>query len=114
MKKTTLQEVKDGLFISMTPKEKFDYDSQRIQDNCGAVTRSMLNDFRKIAPIQFYNSTFDPLDVVEFTESVCPKCGAPEIEANTPKTVYKCGSMDYDQRPGTFQQSERCRYNFAI
>lgn len=34
MKKTTLQEVKDKFFISMTSKEKFDYDSQRIQKNC--------------------------------------------------------------------------------
>ena len=42
MKKTTLQEVKDGLFISMTPKEKFDYNSQRIQENCNKV-RHMLD-----------------------------------------------------------------------
>lgn len=37
MKKTTLQEVKDKFFISMTSKEKFDYDSQRIQNNCNKV-----------------------------------------------------------------------------
>ena len=33
----------------------------------------------------------------------CPKCGAPEVDANTPRTVYACGSSDYDQRPGTFR-----------
>ena len=33
---------------------------------------------------------------------VCPNCGQDEVEANTPRTVYKCGSSDYDQRPNTF------------
>jgi hypothetical protein len=32
----------------------------------------------------------------------CPRCGAPEVAAETPRTVYACGSSDYDQRPGTF------------
>lgn len=36
--------------------------------------------------------------------SKCPICGAPEIEAMTPRTIYDCGSSDYDQRPGTFIQ----------
>ena len=39
----------------------------------------------------------------------CPMCGAPEIEANTPRTVYACGSSDYDQRPQTFNQSDECK-----
>lgn len=34
----------------------------------------------------------------------CPICGAPEVEAMTPRTVYACGSSDYDQRPNTFTQ----------
>lgn len=34
----------------------------------------------------------------------CPVCGSPEVEANTPRTAYACGSSDYDQRPGTFIQ----------
>ena len=34
----------------------------------------------------------------------CPSCGSPEISANTPRTVYKCGSSDYDGRDGTFKQ----------
>ena len=38
----------------------------------------------------------------------CPKCGKKEIEAKTPRTVYACGSSDYDQRPGTFIQSSDC------
>lgn len=32
----------------------------------------------------------------------CPNCGAQEVAAATPSTVYACGSSDYDQRPGTF------------
>lgn len=35
-------------------------------------------------------------------EMTCPICGAPEVMADTPRTVYACGSSDYDQRPGTF------------
>jgi len=38
--------------------------------------------------------------------SRCPQCGAPEVDASTPSTVYSCGSSDYDQRPGTFRR--RC------
>ncbi len=38
----------------------------------------------------------------------CPKCGAIEVNATTPRTVYECGSSDYDQRPGTFTQSDKC------
>jgi hypothetical protein len=34
----------------------------------------------------------------------CPGCGAKEVESNTPRTTYACGSSDYDQRPGTFKQ----------
>ena len=33
----------------------------------------------------------------------CPICGSPEVEAETPRTVYACGSSDYDQRPGTLK-----------
>lgn len=39
----------------------------------------------------------------------CLICGAPEIEAGTPRTIYACGSSDYDQRPGTFLQHDDCR-----
>lgn len=39
----------------------------------------------------------------------CPKCGAKEIDAMTPATVYECGSSDYDQRPNTFKQSDECK-----
>lgn len=39
----------------------------------------------------------------------CPVCQSIEVEANTPRTVYACGSSDYDQRPGTFRQSETCK-----
>ena len=39
----------------------------------------------------------------------CPNCGAPEVDFYSPRTMYACGSTDYDQRPGTFKQSEACR-----
>lgn len=38
----------------------------------------------------------------------CPICGSPEIEANTHRTVYSCGSSDYDQRPDTFEHGADC------
>ena len=38
----------------------------------------------------------------------CPVCGNPEIDSATARTVYSCGSSDYDQRPGTFKQSRDC------
>lgn len=38
----------------------------------------------------------------------CPHCGMPEVEAMTPRTVYRCGSSDYDRRPGTLKLSEEC------
>ena len=34
----------------------------------------------------------------------CPACAAPEVDAETPRTVYACGSSTYDHRPGTFKQ----------
>ena len=39
----------------------------------------------------------------------CPNCSAVEVDAMTPRTVYACGSSDYDQRPNTFRQSEKCK-----
>ncbi len=38
----------------------------------------------------------------------CPDCGAYEVDAYTPRTVYSCGSSDYDQRPGTFTKGKGC------
>jgi len=38
----------------------------------------------------------------------CPECGANEVEAYTPRTVYSCDSSDYDRRPGTFYQGKDC------
>lgn len=37
-------------------------------------------------------------------EGHCPICGAKEISADSPRTVYECGSSDYDQIPGTFHK----------
>ncbi len=41
--------------------------------------------------------------------ATCPRCGAPETVSSTPRTIYACGSSDYDQRPGTFQPSPTCQ-----
>lgn len=41
--------------------------------------------------------------------SKCQECGSDEVDANTPRTVYSCGSSDYDQRPGTFIQGPGCK-----
>ena len=38
----------------------------------------------------------------------CPVCGKPEVDALTPRTVYACGSSDYDARPGTFKRGDKC------
>ena len=38
----------------------------------------------------------------------CPGCGASEVDAMTPRTVYACGSSDYDGRGGTFTRGSEC------
>ena len=43
----------------------------------------------------------------------CPKCNSEEVDAMIPRTVYECGSSDYDQRPGTFIQSDKCVLKLA-
>jgi hypothetical protein len=45
-------------------------------------------------------------------ENKCPKCGAPEVDAGTPRTLYACGSSDYDQRDGSLEAkcSRYCMY----
>jgi hypothetical protein len=43
-------------------------------------------------------------------EPTCPKCGAEEIDHNSPHTKYSCGSTDYDQRPGTFKKGDMCKW----
>lgn len=59
---------------------------------------------RKSNPIDYLRKFVDNTET-----SGCPECGAEEVEAETPRTVYSCGSSDYDQRPGTFKQSENCK-----
>lgn len=46
--------------------------------------------------------------------SGCPECGSAEVDAMTPRTVYACESSDYDQQPGTFKQSEKCKKKLII
>lgn len=64
--------------------------------------------------LKITNDIFDAInDRTLMTKNIdgdkCPKCGAVEVEAMTPRTTYACGSSDYDQRPNTFNQSEQCR-----
>lgn len=49
-----------------------------------------------------------PLMTTNNPPGKCPKCGATEVDSMTPRTTYFCGSSDYDQRPGTFKQSDDC------
>ena len=44
----------------------------------------------------------------------CPECGVKEVDSLTPRTVYACGSSDYDQRDGTFEKGFRCFYGLRI
>jgi hypothetical protein len=44
----------------------------------------------------------------------CPECGSRERPASTPRTVYECGSSDYDQRPGTFKQGDGCGVDLTV
>jgi hypothetical protein len=39
----------------------------------------------------------------------CEICGAVEVDAITPRTVYACGSSDYDKRPGTHRRGNNCK-----
>lgn len=39
----------------------------------------------------------------------CPFCGSPEVEYPTPRTVYSCGTNEYDGRPESAMQSETCK-----
>jgi hypothetical protein len=39
----------------------------------------------------------------------CPFCGAIEVPSRTPRTVYACGSSEYDGRPGSFARVCRAR-----
>lgn len=38
----------------------------------------------------------------------CPICCNPKVDSATARTVYACGSSDYDKRRGTFKQSLNC------
>jgi len=57
------------------------------------------------------NNNKRPLMASNVDKGKCPKCSAIEVDAMTPRTVYECGSSDYDQRPNTFNQSEECKRN---
>ena len=41
--------------------------------------------------------------------TTCPGCGAAEIDGHTPRTLFACGSSDYDERPHAFVNKCRAR-----
>jgi len=59
-----------------------------------------------------YKLNFEPLIQDEpspETRQLCPICNSPEESSYSPRTTYKCGSSDYDQRLNTFKQSLKCK-----
>lgn len=53
-------------------------------------------------PVQSRGEALEGVSAGAHDGDVCPLCGSKEVAANSPATVYACGSRDYDQRPGTF------------
>ena len=41
----------------------------------------------------------------------CPNCNSEEIDSITSRTVYSCGSSDFNQTPDSFMQSDKCKQN---
>lgn len=39
----------------------------------------------------------------------CEFCKSPEVDYPSPRTVYSCGTTNYDQRPGSTMRSETCK-----
>lgn len=60
------------------------------------------------------NDNPDNLMISNVGRDKCPVFGAIEVDSGTPRTVYACGSSDYDNRPGTFNQSNRCVTSMAV
>lgn len=44
----------------------------------------------------------------------CQECGAEEVESLSPRTMYACGSSDYDQQQGTFHKGSKCPYGLVL
>jgi len=87
------------------PQESFWTDA-RVQQFCHKWW-GQLNSFEEEV-LKFKQSKSSPQECKSGESIRCPKCGAIEVDKMTPRTTYECGSSDYDQRPGTFKQSEKC------
>jgi len=79
----------------------------------------LYNNLKQDGDFKVANDIFDaindrPLMTSNIEKEKCPKCGALEVEAMTPRTTYACGSSDYDQRPNTFTQSDQCKLSESL
>lgn len=85
--------------------------------DCIKITHPELyKNLKEEGDFEVTNAVFDavndrPLMTKNINGDKCPECGADEVDTMTPWTVYACGSYDYDQRPGTFKKSEKCKNN---
>ena len=84
------------------------------QDCIKTKEPELYNNLKEDGNFKITNDIFEainsrPLITKNINGGNCPKCGAIEIGAMTPRTVYACGSSDYDQRPNTFIQSKECK-----
>jgi hypothetical protein len=53
------------------------------------------------------------INVIYSPGDTCPVCGSSEVDEYSPRTLYACGSSDYDQRPGTFVRGDNCKQESA-
>ena len=80
----------------------------KCQNEPGFILSTAKGIHTKIFPRKKKGKMYSPAERC-YEKGLCPECGAKEVEASTPRTVYACGSSDYDQRPGSFVQSENCK-----
>ena len=104
--KIALQEQDPGLLVD--PDDGVDH-LVKIANNC-SMLQYQLENFYKFNVKDTYQVPSESIPALEVALK-CPICKASEVESETSYTYYECGSFDYDQRPGTFVQAERCHIN---
>jgi hypothetical protein len=88
----------------------------KINNKCSTLSveaMQALQSCKSLSDSMYLKNEYTVQSWAEFTnqenDQKCPKCKAKEAESMTPRTVYECGSSDYDQRTGTFKQSIKCK-----
>lgn len=61
----------------------------------------------KAAQKDGYKNFVDMMEKITSADR-CPICNSLEVEVDNPRTLYECGSSDYDRTPNTFRQSVEC------